>query len=137
MGARWRDAVVVYRLGERWTEMARRQQRARRRVTQRVWVPPARAAHLRDIHQPNLYGAPPLGPHGDAGRRRAAIPMRVVMALWGMGFGAPQIAAIAQTRGVTASSSGIGRVLRQARRAFHGAVEVTVPALIEEFESQR
>ncbi|MCB9553903.1 MAG: helix-turn-helix transcriptional regulator [Myxococcales bacterium] len=76
--------------------------------------------------------APGRPPRSGAGRPRAAVPMRALVALWAHGFSALAIEAIAHAAGLATSSSALGRLLAQAGAAFAGAEARRAAELVAE-----
>lgn len=124
---RWRTAAAAHVAAEEAVARLRRTRRAAARADRTLHVPP-RTAPPRD---PN-GGADRFGQLRFDGRRRAALPMRIALALWAHGFGADAITAIAAGAGVRTSSSAVGRLLAQARRPFNGSQPVRADDLAAE-----
>lgn len=110
----WPSVFLAYIDSIDDTQCTRLEARAERRAAVRLWVP---APDAPDAMGPGVSARGEVGV--TAGRRRAAIPMRVVAGLWAAGLGGPAIATVAARAGVRVSSSAIGRVIEQARDPAH------------------
>jgi len=125
----WRAAMRAEIEGEDVIGRRRRVVAVDERAGVTCYVPPTTSPLDHDV-LPNAYGryAP--------GSRRGALPMRIAVALWALGFGAVRIARMAREVGVRSSSTAVGRVLKQARRGFDGAEAVRVQDLAAEMRTR-
>lgn len=125
----WRTAMRAEIDGEDKIGRRRRVVAIDERAEITCYVPPI-TAPLDHEALPNAYGryAP--------GSPRGALPMRIAVALWALGFGAVRIARIAREVGIHSSPSAVGRVLKQTRRRFDGAEAVLAGPLAAELRTR-
>jgi len=125
----WRAGMRAEIEGEDTVGRRRRVVAVDERAEMTCYVPSITAPLDHDV-LPNGYGryAP--------GSKRGALPMRIAVALWALGFGAVRIARIARGMEVRSSPSAVGRVLKQARRGFDGAEAVRAEDLAAEMRTR-